>query len=78
MNDFLSVILSRVDPHLARALEPVLSDLRLEFGGTEVYIASPRAQRIRDIRNALSDESITRVAERYRISRRTVQRLARH
>lgn len=76
MSDFLGIIMARVDPAIARALEPVLDALRAEFGGMEVYIASPRGQRAREIRDALRVESVTRVAERYRISRRTAQRLS--
>jgi hypothetical protein len=77
MSDFLGIILARVDPATARALEPVLDGLRAEFGGGEVYIASPRGSRAREIRAALRVESVSRVAERYRISRRTAQRLQR-
>lgn len=75
MSDFLATILMRVDPAIARALEPVIAELRIEYGGREVYIASPRGWRTKEIRDALRVETVARVVERYRISRRTAQRL---
>lgn len=77
MSDFLTVIMARVTPSLAAALAPVVEELRVEYGGREVYIASPRTQRQRDMRAALQRDSAAAVAQRYRVSRRTAQRLAR-
>lgn len=77
MNDFLNVILARVEPALWPALCPVLEQLRAEYGGERVYIASSRSQRQRQIRQALQQESRKVVAQRFRVSRSTVDRLAR-
>lgn len=77
MSDFLTVIMARITPRLAEEIAPILEDLRLEYAGQKVYIASPRAMRQRDMRIALQRESAQVVAQRYRVSRRTVQRLAR-
>lgn len=77
MSDFLTVLLARVDPAVARTIEPTLAELRAEYGGSTVYIASPRRILAQSIREALQVDSIARVAARYRISRRTAQRLAR-
>ncbi len=74
MSDFLTVILARVSSPVAEALAPVLEDLRLEYGGREVYIASPRTQRQREMREALQRDSTLAVAQRYRVSRRTAER----
>lgn len=75
MTDFLAVMLARFGPALAEQLAPVVEELRAEYGGERVYIASPRAQRNQQIRAALHRESVAQVARRYRVSRRTVQRL---
>lgn len=75
--DLLAVIMARANPALAPALAPLLEELRVEYGGREVYIASPRAWRRNEIRAALEREPVATVMRRYRISRRTAQRLAR-
>ena len=77
MSDFFQAMLSRCPPALREPLAPLLDELRREYGGREVYIASSRAQRQRALRVDASRESATVVAARYRVSRRTVQR-ARH
>lgn len=71
----LMALMARIDPNLVPLVAPAVEEVREEYGGRNVYIASPRAQRQRNMRAALQTQPIATVAQRYRVSRRTVQRL---
>ena len=74
-HDVLDAIISRLEPAVARILEPVIEAVRIEYGGAENYIYSARRQRKKNIRSAAQHQTVQTVAQRYQVSRRTVQRI---